>query len=91
MFQFNFNFGRNSFHVDNFPQVSTLKSICIFILLRICYMLHPTFYYVLDNAKGVVSSTNHEGSHRLKLTRPLLPHNSQPNTRIFSGIILHSL
>jgi len=54
-------------------------------------MLHPTFYYVLDNAKGVVSSTNHEGSHRLKLTRPLLPHNSQPNTRIFSGIILHSL
>jgi hypothetical protein len=44
-------------------------------------MLHSTFYCVLENAKVIVSSTNQEVSHRLNLTRPLLPHTSQPNTK----------
>jgi hypothetical protein len=91
VFQCNFIFGRDSFQMDNFPRVSTLKHIDIFISLLKCYMLHPIFYYTLENAEGIVSSTDHKGSLLLNLTRPLLTHISQPNTLELSGIILYFL
>jgi hypothetical protein len=54
-------------------------------------MFHPTFSSLFSDPKNILSTANHEASHRSNSNRPPLPRHSQGQQRENYGNILHFL